>query len=83
MSIFLDLFGDDYRDYERQAEANRRHGACEDDYEAKCPYIGMLPDESEHEDGSPLDFSTDRAQLLNASEQEIDDMILEAYKRGE
>jgi hypothetical protein len=36
--------------------ADRRSGPCEDDYEVKCPYIGILPDESDEEDGSPLDF---------------------------
>jgi len=38
------------------AENDRRSGPCEDDYEVKCPYIGILPDESDEEDGSPLDF---------------------------
>ena len=30
--------------------------ACEDDVEAACPYVGMMPEESNHEDGSPLNF---------------------------
>lgn len=33
-----------------------RSGPCEDDYEAKCPFIEMLPDESNEEEGSPLNF---------------------------
>jgi hypothetical protein len=47
----------DFEDHVRIAiENEHRYGPCEDDYEVKCPYIGILPDESEHEDGSPLDF---------------------------
>jgi hypothetical protein len=37
-------------------EQDHRSGPCEDDCEVTCPYIGMLPDESDDEDGSPLDF---------------------------
>ncbi len=36
-------------------------GVCEDDYEATCPWVGQLPDESPDEErkqgGSPLNFS--------------------------
>lgn len=35
---------------------NKRSGACEDDYERSAPYVGIFPDESEHEDGSPIRF---------------------------
>lgn len=31
-------------------------GPCDDDPEVDCPYVGMLPDESDTEGGSPLDF---------------------------
>lgn len=48
---WLDLFGD-----EPQKETVDHSGANEDDCEETCPYVGILPDESEHEDGSPLDF---------------------------
>jgi hypothetical protein len=37
-------------------ENDRRSGPCEDDVERTAPYIGILPDESDEEDGSPLDF---------------------------
>lgn len=47
---------DDVREVERLMDLNRRSGPCDDDYEAACPYVGMLPDESEHENGSPLNF---------------------------
>lgn len=30
---------------------------CEDDYEATCPLIDLLPDESPHEEPSPLRFT--------------------------
>ena len=29
---------------------------CEDDCESFAPYIGIMPEESTHENGSPLDF---------------------------
>lgn len=35
---------------------DQRSGPCEDDCEVTCPYIDMLPDESETEEGSPLNF---------------------------
>jgi hypothetical protein len=31
-------------------------GPCEDDYELCCPFVDMLPEESNREDCSPLDF---------------------------
>lgn len=31
-------------------------GPCDDDVEVDCPYVNMLPDESNTEDGSPLRF---------------------------
>ena len=40
----------------RMRESERRSGPCEDDTSVVAPFIGMCPDESEHEDGSPLDF---------------------------
>lgn len=36
--------------------ADRRSGPCEDDVEVTCPFVDMLPEESDAEDGSPLDF---------------------------
>jgi hypothetical protein len=52
---FLDLF-DGCSNLDRLVEQDRRSGPCEDDCEVTAPYIGMLPDESDHEDGSPLNF---------------------------
>lgn len=37
-------------------QSDRMSGPCEDDYEITCPYVDLLPDESEHENGSPLNF---------------------------
>ena len=55
---FADLFEGHMADNARLKAQNeaRRFGPCEDDYEVTAPYIGILPDESDHEDGSPLDF---------------------------
>ena len=43
-------------EYEKLVRDNNRSGACEDDVERTAPYISFCPDESDHEDGSPLDF---------------------------
>ncbi len=43
-------------DFERIHTLNRRSGACEDDWETAAPFIDILPEESEHQDGSPLSF---------------------------
>jgi hypothetical protein len=33
-------------------------GRCEDDKSVLAPYIGILPEETSHEEPSPLDFGT-------------------------
>jgi hypothetical protein len=38
---------------------DNRSGPCEDDVERTAPYLGICPEESDHEDGSPLDFGND------------------------
>lgn len=48
--------GDDLSSFERIAEIDKRSGPCDDDCEVTAPFISILPDESAHEDGSPLDF---------------------------
>jgi hypothetical protein len=45
-------------------ESDRRSGPCEDDAEVVAPFIGMCPDESEHEDGSPLDFGRSESAYI-------------------
>jgi hypothetical protein len=49
---WLDLFDDGLPTAHREMS----DGPCDDDCEETAPFIGMLPDESDHEDGSPLDF---------------------------
>lgn len=56
---YLDLFDDDAigdRERFRQNEMERRHGPTDGDVETTAPFIGMCPDESDHENASPLDF---------------------------
>lgn len=43
------------------AERDKRYGLAEDDDRKIAPYIGICPDESDHEGGSPLDFGNDRS----------------------
>lgn len=57
---------------ERQDHQDHRSGPCDDDYEIKCPYVGMLPEESGLPDGSPLRFR----------DAEIDWQIQQALKLG-
>lgn len=59
------------RDQHNMQEA--RTGPCNDDWEVSAPYIGILPDESDKEDGSPLHFGTRRR-----FEDDIDNQILSA-----
>ena len=56
---WLDLFDDSgigERERFRQTESERRHGPTDGDVETTAPFIGMCPDENDHEDASPLDF---------------------------
>jgi hypothetical protein len=62
MNWFLDYFGeaDDlmvHAQCEKIARQDERSGPCEDDEEMTCPFVDMLPDESNHENGSPLRFA--------------------------
>ena len=56
---WLDLFDDDAeadRKFARERARVQLSGRCDDDDTKIAPYIGMMPDESNKEDGSPLDF---------------------------
>jgi hypothetical protein len=56
---YLDLFGDSGRGIEvpfSDPDFYALDGVCEDDVEATCPYVGMLPEESKGEEPSPLNF---------------------------
>lgn len=80
MSIFLDLFGEDYRELDRLQEQERREGPCEDDYEVKCPYIGIMPEETLHEESSPINFKEYFPTLEDSAF--IDSVLWDAFKRG-
>ena len=46
--------------------------ACEDDVESRCPYVGMMPDESENENGSPLNFIPGYIRIGDDQEPDTD-----------
>ena len=63
MNWYLDVFAEDCSDSNtcalasiRRLQEQDRSGPCDDDYEVTTPFVDLLPEESEHEDGSPLDF---------------------------
>lgn len=65
MNWFLDVFSEDESDNNTLALAaiqrlqeSDRSGPCEDDCEVTAPFIGMMPEETEHEELSPLDFGS-------------------------
>lgn len=57
-----DQFGDEnfddrsYSKRERDFQRELREGPCEDDWEVKTPFVAILPEESDKESGSPLNF---------------------------
>lgn len=56
---WLDLFDDTAeldRQYYRENARRELSGPCDDDVEMTCPFVGMLPEETDHEDPSPLSF---------------------------
>jgi len=64
MNYWIDVFADDETDgglialatCERLLREDERSGPNEDDCEATAPFIGICPDETDHEEPSPLDF---------------------------
>lgn len=55
----IDLLDDNAesdRAYHREYARVQLSGPCEDSHEVTCPLIGMMPDESNTEEGSPLNF---------------------------
>lgn len=80
MNWHLDVFAEDenpsipiHAMEEMQYQQALREGPCEDDCEMTCPFIGLLPQESGKEEGSPLNFK---------SWVEIDQQIELALKLG-
>lgn len=59
--IDFDLFPDEFEEpipeFENMDRLNNRAGPCEDDCEVAAPYIDLLPEESDTEDGSPINAS--------------------------
>ena len=52
-----------------ESSLSHRFGPCEDDAETVAPYIGILPDESDSEEGSPLDFSSEGYRRIGDDEE--------------
>ena len=80
MNWYLDVFAEDenpslaqHATQERLQQTELREGPCDDDCEMKSPFIGILPEESGKENGSPLHFQ---------SNAEIDHQIQQAFKLG-
>lgn len=48
-----------YASSQFDALIDMRHSPCDDDCENTAPYIGMMPEESGKEDGSPLRFASE------------------------
>lgn len=80
---WLDLFDDDAeadRKYARERARVMLSDLCEDDDAVIAPYVGMMPEESHKEDGSPLDFgkphnahaSEDLSFLVSVLDSQID-----------
>ena len=84
MNYYLDVFPDD-RDCDGNAMARLqadqdRSGPNEDDYEYTTSLMEVLPEESEHEHGSPLSFGEKERLLEDPSF--IDSVIEEMFIRG-
>lgn len=76
---FLDLFGDDFRHIDQFHETARREGPCEDDREETAPYINMLPEESDHEEGSPLNFNHNNFHTTDYTEADYEQALLNGW----
>lgn len=80
---YLDVFSEDensslpiHQMEEQHFQASLKEGACEDDRETTAPFIGMVPNESGREDGSPLDFRSDVQKHIGLINQEIDEQFV-------
>ena len=77
---WLDLFDDDALGQQARFCAEMREersGLTDGDDSVIAPYIGMCPDESDHEDGSPLNFGR-----VACSAAEMDRQIQQAFRNG-
>jgi hypothetical protein len=89
MNHYLDVFANDCMNDETfhsmlmlQQMERDRSGPCEDDFEATCELMQYLPEESSHEDGSPIDINYREENHRLDSEAFIDASIQEAYALG-
>lgn len=67
MNWFIDVFAEDWNDDTNRALSTIRNlqdadrtGPVEDDCETTAPFIGICPDDTDHEEPSPLDFGGER-----------------------
>ena len=89
MNFFLDVFSLDQMNDEtfqsmlmlRELEQDRS-GPDEGDAEATTELMLYLPEESEHEEGSPINFNSYQENHRLDSEAFIDFTIQEAYRQG-
>ena len=91
---WLDLFDDNAeadRKLSRESARIELSGRCDDDDVLRCPYIDMMPEESEHENGSPLNFkgSPHPIDMVHSTfngignDHVIDRLIAAAMQRGD
>lgn len=72
MNWFLDVFAEDCADSNmmalgqiRRLQESDRSGPCEDDCEVTAPFVDLLPEETEHEEPSPLEFGAKQGRGEN------------------
>ena len=89
MNYFLDVFSLDQFSPETtvtlemfQQMERDKSGPCEDDAESTTELMLYLPEESDHEGGSPIDINYRQENHRLDSEAFIDSQIQEAYKIG-
>ena len=89
MNFYLDVFAEDCMDSETvismgilHAQERDRSRPCEDDVEATTELMNYLPEESDHEEGSPIDINSHEENHRLLTEAFIDFSIQEAYRIG-
>jgi hypothetical protein len=93
MNWYIDVFSKDGIDPDVQLMAEMRDEQdadrslpCEDDYEETLALMMICPEESSHEEGSPLRFRNEDdgklESILRFNESVIDSMLDAAMKKG-
>ena len=68
---------------ERAQVRDARSGPCEDSVEMTAPFLGMMPEESNHEGGTPPNFSPDEVRAAAYDRiKRIDAQIEETLRVG-